>query len=192
MKTMTAPPMNDSRMNEPMMMEPSMQDMPMMMMSPVRRRALIVGGIALLGIVWYLFRPELLFVDKSVNEAFPVAGDAMMGETRAEGMFHAAAHETKGTATIIELANGKKVLRLTGFETSNGPDVHVLLGKAADASDNDTVKNAGYLDLGALKGNIGDQNYDIPADTMLSEYNSVTVWCNRFSVNFGTAPLKMN
>ena len=115
-----------------------------------------------------------------------------LGKVRAEGVFHAAAHATRGTAAIFELAGGKRVLRLTGFETSNGPDAHVLLGKAADATDNDTVKNSGYVDLGSLKGNIGDQNYDVPADVNLSDYNSVTIWCNRFSVNFGTAPLAMN
>jgi hypothetical protein len=179
-------------MKEPPMMESqTMEASEMGMPTMRRRRAIIVGAIAALGVVWYLFRPELLFVDKSVDEAFPAAADAMMGKTRAEGMFHSAAHDTKGTATIIELAGGKKVLRLTGFETSNGPDVHVLLGKAADATDNDMVKDAGYVDLGSLKGNIGDQNYDIPADTMLDDFNSVTIWCNRFSVNFGTAPLSM-
>jgi hypothetical protein len=104
-------------------------------------------------------------------------------------MFHDGAHTTKGSATLYELAGGSHVLRLTNFETSNGPDVHVLLGKASDATDNDTVKNAGYVDLGSLKGNIGDQNYEVPSDLQLADYNSVTIWCKRFSVNFGTAPL---
>ena len=166
----------------------SMQPETTMMHSMRRRRALIVAAVAVAAIAWYLFRPELLFVDKSVNESFPIAGPEL-GQVRSQGMFHAAAHETKGTAAIYELPNGKRVLRLTGFETSNGPDVHVLLGKAADASDNDAVKDAGYVDLGSLKGNIGDQNYDIPTDVSLSDFNSVTIWCNRFNVNFGTAPL---
>jgi hypothetical protein len=157
-----------------------------------RRRLIIAASIVASAVLWYLFRPELLFFDKSVNEAFPAVGASgpSNGPALAKGAFHAAAHETKGTATIFELADGKRVLRLAGFETSNGPDVHVLLGKAADATDNDTVKNAGYVDLGSLKGNIGDQNYDVPADVNLSEYNSVTIWCNRFNVNFGTAPLR--
>jgi hypothetical protein len=155
------------------------------------------AAIATGAVLWYLFRPELLFIDKSVNEAFPAASATEMssaspGKALAAGGFHSAAHGTKGTATIFRLADGKRVLRLAGFETSNGPDVHVLLGKAADATDNDTVKNAGYVDLGSLKGNIGDQNYDVPADVNLSDYNSVTIWCNRFSVNFGTAPLTLN
>jgi Electron transfer DM13 len=156
-----------------------------------RRDAIVVAAVTVGAVVWYLFRPELLFINKSVNEAFPTAADTSSpsGQARMHGMFHGAAHETKGAAAIYELADGTRVLRLTRFETSNGPDVHVLLGKAADAADSDTVKTAGYIDLGSLKGNIGDQNYDIPADTKLTEFNSVTIWCNRFNVNFGTAPL---
>ena len=90
---------------------------------------------------------------------------------------------------MFQLADGKKTLRLTNFETSNGPDVHVYLVAAADAKDNDTVKTAGFVDLGSLKGNIGDQNYDVPANVDLAKYRAATIWCARFNVNFGTAPL---
>ncbi|MGH9531728.1 MAG: DM13 domain-containing protein, partial [Terriglobales bacterium] len=60
---------------------------------------------------------------------------------------------------------------------------------ASDAADSDAVKKAGFVDLGALKGNQGDQNYDLPKDLDLSKYQSVSVWCKRFGVNFATAPL---
>jgi hypothetical protein len=107
----------------------------------------------------------------------------------AQGDFRGIAHETKGMASIYELPEGKKVLRFSDFETSNGPDVHVYLVAAADAKDNDTVKNVGFIDLGSIKGNIGDQNYDLPPDVDLAKYRAVTVWCKRFGVNFATAPL---
>jgi hypothetical protein len=87
------------------------------------------------------------------------------------------------------LADGKRVLRFTNFETSNGPDVRVYLVAADDAKDSDTVKKAGFVEIGSLKGNIGDQNYDLPSDLDLSKYRAVTIWCKRFSVNFATAPL---
>jgi hypothetical protein len=139
---------------------------------------------------WYAFRPERLFINQKVSEQFPTASAASTQTlTLASGQFHGVAHETKGSATIYQLPDGKKTLRLMNFETSNGPDVVVYLVAAADASDNDTVTRAGFLPLGSLKGNIGDQNYELPADVDLSRYQAVTIWCRRFSVNFGTAPL---
>lgn len=107
----------------------------------------------------------------------------------ASGKFHSGSHETAGQATISELAGGRRVLRLSGFHTSNGPDVQVLLVAADDVTDNATVTRAGFVHVGALKGNIGDQNYDLPAGVDLSKYRAVTIWCRRFGVNFGTAPL---
>ena len=144
---------------------------------------LIVAGVG----AWYAFRPERLVIDQKVNEQFPTASAA--SNKLASGQFHSGAHETKGTATVFQLADGKKTLRLTDFATSNGPDVHVYLVAADDAKDNDAVTKAGFVDIGSLKGNIGDQNYDLPADADLTKYRAVTIWCKRFSVNFGTAPL---
>jgi hypothetical protein len=148
--------------------------------------ALVVLVVAGAG-AWYAFRPERLFINQKVNEQFPTAAAA--SSKLVSGQFHSGAHETKGTATVFQLADGKKTLRLTNFQTSNGPDVHVYLVAASDAKDNDTVKTAGYVDLGSLKGNIGDQNYDVPAGVDLAKYRAATIWCARFSVNFGTAPL---
>jgi len=163
-----------------------------------RRRTLIIAAsVVVVAGGWALFRPELLFVNKTVNESFPVAasnasgggGGRSAGMAVLTGNFRGIAHDTKGQAEVYQFADGRRVLRLTGFETSNGPDVRVLLVKAADAPDNDTVKSAGSIELGKLKGNVGDQNYDIPAGVDLSAYRAVTIWCNRFGVNFGAAPL---
>jgi len=156
----------------------------------MKRRNWIVGLVVLGAVSWYLFRPELLFIDKRVNET--LAAQAAPGAAPATlfaGSFHSVAHETKGTATVHRLANGTRVLRLTEFSTSNGPDVRVYLVAAADASDDETVKKAGFVELGKLKGTIGNQNYDVPADLDLGKYRSVTIWCRRFGVNFATAPL---
>ncbi len=161
-----------------------------------QRKTLIIGGALILAVIsWALFRPELLFVNSKVNEAFPGASAQSASARSSEpialaaGQFHSGAHETKGTATIYQLPEGKQVLRLMDFSTSNGPAVHVYLVAAKDATDNATVKNAGFVDLGSIKGNQGDQNFDVPANTDLSRYQAVTIWCARFSVNFGTAPL---
>src|SRR3989442_12346915 len=109
----------------------------------------------------------------------------------AKGDFRGLAHETKGAAAVHQLGDGKRMLRLTNFEPSNGPDVHVYLVAAEVAKDNETVKQAGFIDLGSLKGNKGDQNYEVPTDTDLNKYKSVSIWCARFGVNFGAASLAM-
>jgi hypothetical protein len=147
---------------------------------------LVVLIVVSLG-AWFAFRPERLFINQRVNEQFPTAAAA--SNKLATGQFHSGAHDTKGTAEVFQLADGKKTLRLTNFATSNGPDVHVYLVAANDAMDNDTVTKAGFVDIGSLKGNIGDQNYDLPTNTDLTKYRAVTIWCKRFSVNFGTAAL---
>ena len=153
------------------------------------RKFTVVLALAIAGIAaWYAFRPERLFIDQKVNEQFPTASAAASSKL-ASGQFHSGAHETKGTATVFQLADGTKTLRLTDFATSNGPDVHVYLVATDDAKDNDSVTKAGFIDVGTLKGNIGDQNYELPANADLAKYRSVTIWCKRFSVNFGTAPL---
>jgi hypothetical protein len=157
-----------------------------------KRAIIIVGGLVLLTVCWYAFRPERLFTNEVVNEVFPTAqavGNTKMAEPLSYGMFHGVAHETRGTATIYKLEDGKRVLRFTDFETSNGPDVNVYLVAANDAKDNETVTKAGFIQLGQIKGNKGDQNYDVPSHIDLNKYKAVTVWCRRFGVNFATAPL---
>ncbi len=130
----------------------------------MRRRTWIAALVVLGAIAWYLFRPELLFVNRKVSEEQVAAVGASTMSALVSGRFHSVAHETHGAATVQELGNGRRVLRLTDFRTSNGPDVRVYLVAASDASDNETVTKAGFVELGALKGNEGDQNYDIPAD----------------------------
>jgi hypothetical protein len=154
------------------------------------KRRIWIGGVVVLGLVgWYLFRPELLFVNKKVNEEEVASVGATVTRSLSAGQFHSVAHETHGTATIQDVGGGRRVLRLTDFTTSNGPDVRVYLVAAADAADNETVTKAGFVELGRLKGNEGDQNYDVPDDLDLTRYRAVTIWCRRFSVNFATAPL---
>jgi len=145
--------------------------------------------IIALFLVWYAFRPERLAVDRRVQEELPTAGEASSVKTLASGTFHGVLHPTQGTATIYRLGNGSRVLRFTNFKTSNGPDVHVYMVAADDAKDHATVQRVEVLDLGTIKGNIGDQNYLLGPNVDLSKYRAVSVWCMRFSVNFGTAAL---
>jgi hypothetical protein len=155
------------------------------------RKKLLYGLAVIVAIaLWAAFRPERLFVNAKVNETMPASASANASETiLASGSFHSVAHKSAGQATIYQLAGGKRLLRFTNFETSNGPDVHVYLVATKDATDSETVKQAGFVEVGALKGNIGDQNYEVSSDLDLNKYRAVTIWCKRFGVNFGTAPL---
>jgi hypothetical protein len=107
-----------------------------------------------------------------------------------KGQFHNADKTGKGTATIYQLTDGKRVLRLSDFSVDNGPDLHVRLIAAKDAKNTASVAKTDYVELGKLKGNKGSQNYDVPENVDLSKYKVVSIWCNRFSVNFAAAPLK--
>ena len=128
--------------------------------------------------------------------ALAYAQDNMKHEGKAKtletGSFHGKVHSTSGRATIYQEADGKLVLRLTNFKTSNGPDVHVILIAAKDADDNANFLKSSTerVELGRLKGNEGDQNYEIPSDTDLSTFQTVSIYCERFDANFGAAPLE--
>ena len=113
-------------------------------------------------------------------------------KTLETGTFHGKVHQTSGRATIYQEKNGKLVLRLTNFKTSNGPDVHVILVAAKDADDdaNFLKSDTERVELGVLKGNEGDQNYEIPTGTDLAKFQTVSIYCERFNANFGAAPLE--
>jgi hypothetical protein len=157
----------------------------------MQRKKVLVGLAAALalGAGWYAFRPERLFINQAVHEAAPEAAAAAPPKVEAEGRFHGVAHRGEGKAQVSRLADGRRVLRFTEFETSNGPDLRVYLVAADDAADSDTVKQSEHVELSALKGNVGEQNYELPADVDLGKYRAVTIWCKRFGVNFATAPL---
>jgi Electron transfer DM13 len=157
----------------------------------MKRKSLIYGLVIIAAVIaWAAFRPERLFVNAKVNEGMPTSAASTVSETiLASGSFHSVAHDGSGNASIYQFSDGKRILRFTNFKTSNGPDVHVYLVAAKDASDSETVKQAGFVEVGALKGNIGDQNYELSSDLDLNKYRAVTIWCKRFAVNFATAPL---
>ena len=95
-------------------------------------------------------------------------------------------HRGSGRATIYRLEDNSHVLRLEDLNVTNGPDLHVLLMVDPEGGD----KDQGYLDLGKLKGNIGNQNYPIPDDADVSRYHAVMIYCQPFHVVFSTAPLR--
>ena len=91
-------------------------------------------------------------------------------------------HNAEGMAKVIRLDDASMILRLENFKATNGPDLYVYLATDKSASD--------FVDLGRLKGNIGNQNYEIPEGTDFSRYDTVLIWCKAFSVLFGSAELE--
>ena len=149
--------------------------------------AIAVVGVVLF-VAWYAFRPERLYINERVHEELP-STNVGSTQTIESGVFYGIAHPTEGTATVYRIGDRALMLRFTNFRTSNGPNVHVYLVAADDAKD-ETALHASFIDLGPIKGNIGDQNYDLDTSVDLSKYRAVSIWCKRFSVNFGVAPLK--
>lgn len=130
------------------------------------------------GFLW--FRPDKLFTDTTVAESFAAPSGVI-----ASGPFEGAAHPTEGAALFVETDAGRE-LRLEGFRTDNGPDLVVWLSEAPAGGD---YRGSAFVDLGALKGNIGDQAYAIRDDVDLERFLTVVIWCRRFTVAFGAASL---
>jgi Electron transfer DM13 len=157
---------------------------------PLLKRRIVwipLAVIALLIVIALpMFEPWTLWINKTVTEAGPAGTELARGELISHE------HHTTGTARVLEMADGSRVLRLENLDTSSGPDLKVWL------SDADVVPGrAGwqlfddgkYLNLGSLKGNKGNQNYALPRDANLDDYRSVSVWCDRFNVSFGASLL---
>jgi len=165
----------------------------------------LVGGFAL-----YWFAPWNLFIDRRVDEALPGAPEQVPAATGpaggpaappaeqgsdgpmtlAQGSLASLEHATTGTALVIELEDGRRFLRLDGLETSSGPDLRVILTDQPLSDDWDVWDDGELVDLGPLKGNIGSSNYEIPTSVDLGDFVTAVIWCRRFSVGFGVAPIE--
>jgi hypothetical protein len=178
--------------------------------------ALLTAG-AVFGLYW--FQPWKLFTDEQVNEVLstpaPVAtappssapdgsGSGPAGAPEdsprppgpalvAEGDFISHEHTTTGTARVIRNPDGTYHLELVDLDTSNGPDLRVWLtdqpvleGEAGWH----VFDDGEYIELGHLKGNVGNQVYEFPGGADPGDFTSVSIWCKRFAVSFGAATLR--
>ncbi len=125
-----------------------------------------------------------------VGEASPAAAD-VEPVVLASGRFVTQEHGTSGRARLLELADGTRIVRLEGFSTSNGPDLHVWLSDRTAGGSWFKYDEGRSVQLGELKATDGNQNYAVPADVDLDGLQSVVIWCKRFSVAFGSAPLDL-
>ncbi len=186
-------------------------------MSNTRKAAIAVIGLAGAAIGWYLISP--LFLNTVVDEAFPPLATVTDSTTTTVGPTTSVPeaqttspttppttaapaepelvlmgsfmdaddnHKGEGTASIYEI-NGRNVLRFEDFDVTNGPDLHVYLVEDATAT---SLSGFGeYTDLGELKGNQGNQNYDLPSTFDPAITGGVVIWCEPFQVLFAVAAL---
>jgi len=145
----------------------------------------VIGAYLLTALVVGAYLGRSMFIDDEVNER--VVTVTPKNVLLARGSFESVAHSAAGTATAIRTGAGARVLTLTNFKVDNGPDLRVYLvaGPARDESEVDE-----FEDLGALKGNKGNQQYELPRVLDLDRYTTVVIWCRAFSVNFARAPLR--
>jgi hypothetical protein len=151
----------------------------------------IVAALVLAGL-WYWFRPEKLFVNHRVDEPAPTASSSdpeLVYTTELRTQLH----ETSGRASIYREHDGSFLLRLTDFKTSNGPDVHVVLTTADDPALQSKTPGTELhaVEIAALKGNEGDQSYNVPRETDLDRYNTVVIYCERFHAVLGSGTLQI-
>jgi Electron transfer DM13 len=160
---------------------------------PIAAGGAVVAGVLLIGGIAY-FQPQKLFINERVNEPTPAStvsagssagpADTVLGQ----GSIQSLEHQSSGTVILIQAPGGQRVLRFENLSTSNGPDLRVYLSsKLADS--NWYGYDLEYVDLGPLKGNLGNQNYTVPDGVDLSRYRSAVIWCRRFKVGFAVAPL---
>ena len=167
---------------------------------------LALGLVAAIGVAvgLYLFQPWKVFTSSELHEPPPAAAaepqqQPTTTEARkplpkqmAEGKFVSQEHETSGTAQLIRRVDGRFVLRFEKLASSDGPDLHVwLTDRKAGLDDWAAYDDGRYVALGALKATHGEQNYLLPKGTKLDGLRSVVIWCDRFNVAFGSAPVDL-
>jgi Electron transfer DM13 len=153
----------------------------------LRRRALLLplaAGYAAVAVAAAILVVAPTLFDKEVNERVVRATGANVQV--ASGEFVGIAHEGRGTAAVVELPGGARKLTLTGFETDSGPDLRLYVS-TGDPADGDL---GDFEDLGELKGNVGNQQYELPRGLDLARHSTVVVWCRAFSVAFTSAALE--
>ena len=163
----------------------------------------VLGAYVVTAVVIGAYLGRSVFMDDVVNEQVATAAPAASAPAPAAqnsgqsapqpqnmllraGRFESVRHSASGKAQAIELAEGGNVLTLTDFEVDNGPDLRVYL-VAGPAATEGAVED--FVDLGGLKGNVGNQQYELPGNLDVGRYSTVVIWCRAFSVLFARAPL---
>jgi hypothetical protein len=149
-----------------------------------------IGGLA-------YFQPQKLFLNERHDDPLPRVAAATKGaapnlpggrQVALTGELGSLEHQSSGRVRLIALADGSRILRFEALQTSNGPDLHVYL-TSVPASSSWYGYDRDFIDLGSLKGNLGNQNYAVPRSVDLARYRTAVIWCKQFAVGFAVASL---
>jgi len=149
----------------------------------MKKIIIAVVAVVVLGVGYWLISP--FFIDKKVSEELDFSNEleGVQPVLALRGSFEGfdRIHYGSGNVSVLEVGD-KFIIRFEdNFNVANGPDLFVGFGK-----DGKYIKGS---EISKLKGNIGSQNYELPAGTNLSDYNEIWVWCRAFSVGFAKAVL---
>ena len=153
-------------------------------MSKAKKISIFVIVIVAAGSIWAI---SPYFTNTSINEDLPILTSQQMDQeemTKSSGIFVGVGdgvHDAQGNAMVLSIEDDTRYLRFEDFKSTNGPDLYVYLATDKEATD--------FVNLGRLKANMGNQNYEIPSEVDLSKYHNVLIWCQAFSVLFGSADL---
>ena len=170
------------------------------------RWVVAVAVAAALAVGLWAFEPWRLFTSSELTEAAPTSASApattdqapgsdtqeapvARDRVLARGSLEDAEHATSGSVRVLELADGTRFVRIEGLATSDGPDLHVWLSDRPSGGDWASYDDGRWVALGELKATHGDHNYEIPASAEIAGMQSVVIWCDRFNVAFGSAPV---
>jgi len=174
----------------------------------VVRSAVALVSVAVVAVVLWAFEPWRLFTSSEVDEPAPTSAAAPSESTTstssatpstqpaddrvlARGALEDGEHDTSGKVTVLELGDGRRFVRFEDLATSDGPDLHVWVTDQPSGGEWGSYDDGRYVRLGDLKATHGNQNYEIPGDADLAGMRSVVIWCDRFNVAFGTAPVRL-
>lgn len=160
--------------------------------------AYVVSGIGVLVLIALVVVPT--FRSTTVDEADPLAGvsrsegspppsavgDAPPAGPRlvATAEFVGIDHTAEGVAKLIDLGTGERIVRLENFDVEPGPDYRVYFSAGSDQQRPD-----GGIELGALKGTRGDQNYELPDGVDIGPEHTLLIWCRAFAVPVANATI---
>lgn len=98
-----------------------------------------------------------------------------------------------GEVTIYQQADGSKLIRFEEFRAARAPGLLIALSTVPELEAIESLETIGLnrIELGVLKGNVGSQNYFLPAEVSLDTFTSIVIYSRALNLIFSVAPLNL-